>query len=78
MDDILSVGEVAHSNSLNCDVICVEDDYEVNGKYGCQSCVFSHNTGAYCISDWYTNKFECREHRRPDKKDVHYEKYEQD
>lgn len=76
MDKILSVGEVAHSESLNCDVICVEDDF-YNSRYGCLSCIFDCEYCG-CSSDLYTNKFECRNHRRPDNKDVHYEKYEQD
>ena len=76
MDKILDVGEIARSNVLNCDVICVEDDYD-NDRYGCISCVFSDNAGTHCCSDMFTGKFECRERIRPDKKDVHYEKYEQ-
>lgn len=78
MDDILSVGEVAHSNSLNCDVICVEDDFEENGKYGCNDCIFNDAKHFGCLTDTFTDKFECRHHRRPDGKDVHYEKHEQD
>ena len=78
MDDILSVGEVAHSNSLNCDVICVEDDFGENGKYGCKDCIFDNNENFVCLTDMFTNKFECRSYRRPDGTGVHYEKYEQD
>lgn len=76
MDDILSVGEVAHSNSLKCDVICVEDDYEVGGKCGCKDCIFDYKHSC-CLSDMFTDKFECRSYRRPDNIDVHYEKYGQ-
>lgn len=76
MDDILSVGEVAYSDSLKCDVICVEDDYEVGGKYGCKDCIFDYKR-SFCLSDMFTDKFECRSYRRPDSKDVHYEKYGQ-
>ena len=76
MDDILSVGEVAYSDSLKCDVICVEDDYEVGGKYGCGDCIFD-NKYVSCLTDMFTNKFECRSNHRPDCKDVHYEKYGQ-
>lgn len=78
MNDILGVGEVAHSNSLNCDVICVEDDFGENGKYGCKDCIFAHNKHFICSTDIFTNKFECRCHCRPDEKDVHFEIYEQD
>lgn len=77
MDDILRVGEVAHSNSLNCDVICVEDDFGEKGKYGCKDCIFAHNKHFICSTDMFTNKFECRCHCRPDEKDVHFEIYEQ-
>lgn len=75
MDDILGIGEVAYSNTLKCNVICVEDDYEVNGKYGCKDCIFDDNKRSICLSDMFTDKFECRHRRRPDGKDVHYEKY---
>lgn len=78
MDDILGIGEVSHSNSLNCDVICVEDDFEVNGKYGCKDCIFDDNDRFICSTDMFTDKFECRSRRRPDGKDVHFERYEQD
>ena len=78
MNEILNVGEVAHSNSLNCDVICVEDDFGENGKYGCNDCIFDDYEHSICLTDMFTDKFECRGRRRPDKKDVHYEKYEQD
>ena len=77
MDDILSVGEVAYSNALKCNVICVEDDYEVGGKYGCGDCIFDNSKRSICLSDMFTDKFECRYNYRPDGKDVHYEKYEQ-
>lgn len=76
MDEILSVGEVAYSNTLKCDVICVEDDYEVGGKYGCKDCIFDYEHSG-CLSDMFTDKFECRCNCRPDGKDVHYEKYGQ-
>lgn len=78
MDEILSVGEVAHSNSLNCDVICVEDDFGENGKFGCIDCIFACNKHFVCSTDMFTNKFECRYNHRPDGKDVHFEKYDQD
>lgn len=76
MDDILGVGEVAHSNSLNCDVICVEDDFGENGIYGCKDCIFDDNGHSICLTDMFTSKFECRSRRRPDGKDVHFEKHE--
>lgn len=78
MDDILSVGEVAHSNSLNCDVICVEDDFGENGKYGCKDCIFACNKHFVCSTDMFTDQFECRSWRRPDGKDVHFEIHDQD
>lgn len=77
MDEILKIGEVAHSNSFNCDVICVKDDFN-NKRYGCQSCIFYCDESCVCLSDMFTDKFECRRNHRPDKTDVHYEKYEQD
>lgn len=76
MSKILGVGEVAYSSALKCDVICVEDNY-YNDHYGCASCIFSDGKDGYCISDMFTDKFECRAYCRPDKQDVHYEKYEQ-
>ena len=76
MDDILSVGEVAYSDSLNCNVICVEDDFGENGKYGCNDCIFDDDKHSICLTDMFTNKFECRHRRRPDGKDVHFEKHE--
>lgn len=75
MNKILSVGEVACSNALKYDVICVEDDFE-NDRYSCQSCIFDNKYHG-CLSDMFTDKFECRCRCRPDKKGVHYEKYEQ-
>ena len=75
MDKILDVGEVARSATLCCDVICVEDDF-YNDRYGCQSCIFDRKHYG-CLSDLFTDKFECRDMYRPDKKHVHYEKYEQ-
>lgn len=76
MDKILDIGEVARSTTLCCDVICVEDDFDVDGRYGCQSCIFDSKPYG-CLSDLFTDKFECRSIHRPDEKDVHYEKYEQ-
>ena len=77
MDNILDVGEVAHSNTLKCDVICVEDDYEEDDKWGCDACIFNREPCG-CLSDMFTDKFECRNHCRPDNIDVHYEKHGQD
>lgn len=76
MDDILNVGEIAYSNALKCDVICVEDNYEDDDKWGCKDCIFNgeHDN---CISDLYTDTFECRYNHRPDSKGVHYEKHGQ-
>lgn len=76
MHNILSVGEIAHSDSLNCDVICVKDDFGENGKYGCNNCIFDDSEHFICLTDIFTNKFECRARRRPDGKDVHFEKHE--
>lgn len=77
MDRVLDVGEITHSNSLDCDVICVEDDFRENATYGCNDCIFNGDKYFICLSDMFTDKFECRSNRRPDGKDVHYEKYEQ-
>lgn len=76
MDDILSVGEVTYSNALKCNVICVEDDYDKKDKWGCDACIFNCKPCG-CLSDMFTDKFECRDNHRPDGKDVHYEKYGQ-
>ena len=73
MDKILDVGEVARSTTLCCDVICVEDDFD-NDRYGCKNCIFNRGPSD-CVSDIFTDKFECRDYCRPDGKDVHFEKY---
>lgn len=75
MDKVADVGEIVHSNSLGTDVICVEDDF-YSDNYGCQSCIFD-GKNYDCIADLFTDKFECRSNKRPDKKDVHFVAYEQ-
>lgn len=76
MDETLGIGEVAYSKTLKCDVICIEDDFGKDGKYGCDSCVFGGKNHD-CLSDMFTDKFECRCNFRPDRKDVHFIKYGQ-
>lgn len=68
---MLKVGEVDYSTALKSNVICVEDDY-YSDRYGCACCCFSHKYNG-CITDLFTNKFECRSTFREDGKDVHFE-----
>lgn len=75
---MLKVGEIAYSNKLQSNVICVKDDF-YNNRFGCASCCFDSNNHIDCISDLFTgDKFECRSRVRKDGKDVHFEIYEQD
>lgn len=71
---MLKVGEVDYSIALKSNVICVEDDY-YNDIYGCARCCFD-NKHLGCITDLFTNKFECRSAFREDGKDVHFEIHE--
>ena len=71
---MLKVGEVDYSTVLKSNVICVEDDY-YNDKYGCGCCCFSNKYNG-CITDLFTNKFECRSTIREDGIDVHFEIHE--
>lgn len=73
---MLKVGEVAYSNNLQSNVICVEDDF-YNDRFGCHSCCFNGKNHIDCTSDLFTgNKFECRPTVREDGKNVHFEIHE--
>lgn len=71
---MLKVGEVDYSTALKSNVICVEDDY-YSDRYGCACCCFD-NKRLSCITDLFTDKFECRSRVREDGKDVHFEIHE--
>lgn len=73
---MLKVGEVAYSNTLQSNVICVEDDF-YSDRYGCACCCFNSNNNKDCKADLSTDyKFECRSTVREDGIDVHFEIHE--
>lgn len=72
---MLKVGEVAYSNKLQSNVICIEDDF-YSDRYGCACCCFNSSNHKDCKADLFTDKFECRSTVREDGKDVHFEIHE--